>query len=178
MKNAILLQSGKFYSYTNPADNEFTIEDVALSLSHICRYGGQVGKFYSVAQHAYYVSYAVEDKRYELDALCHDNVEAFMVDVPTPLKMLLPDYKALEAVHEAEMFSRFGLQYPMHDSVHKADQAVFVAEVRDIKPANEHWDRYAHITPYDGQITPWTSEKARRMFLLRFYELMGQRVVH
>ena len=175
---AILLQSGKFYDYLQPEKNEFTIEDVALGLSHLCRYGGQVDKFYSVAQHAYYVSYAVEDKRYELDALLHDNVEAFMVDVPTPLKMLLPDYKAMEALHEAAMFARFGLDYPMHPSVHKADQAVFVAEVRDLKPANKHWEKWSHVEAYDGHIVPWTSKKAYDMFLYRYYELMGKRQIH
>jgi 5'-deoxynucleotidase YfbR-like HD superfamily hydrolase len=178
MRNGILLQSGRFYDYTDPAENDFTIEDVALSLSNICRYGGQVDKFYSVAQHAYYVSYAVEDKRYELDALCHDNDEAFLGDIPTPLKALLPEYQKLEHAHQADMFRRLGLQFPMHSSVHKADAAVLAAEVRDLKPASKHWDFLDAVTPYDGHITPWTSEKARRMFLLRFYELMGKRVVH
>ncbi len=32
MQNAILLESGKFYSYLNPEQNEWTIEDIALSL--------------------------------------------------------------------------------------------------------------------------------------------------
>jgi hypothetical protein len=178
MRNGILLQSGRFYDYSDPAGNDFTIEDVALSLSNICRYGGQVDKHYSVAQHAYYVSYAVEDKRYELDALCHDNVEAFLCDIPTPLKRMLPDYKALEARHEEAMFARFGLTFPMHESVHKADGAVLAAEVRDLKPPSKHWDFLDNVQAYSGHITPWTSEKARRMFLLRFYELISQRVVH
>ena len=176
--NGVLLQSGSFYSYEKPESNDFTIEDVALSLSHICRYGGQVKKFYSVAQHAVHVSYAVQDKRYQLDALCHDNVEAFMCDIPTPLKRMLPDYKALEGIHEAEMFGRLGLTYPMHASVHQADAAVLAAEVRDLKPTNKHWDFLKEVVPYEGHITPWTSEKARRMFLLRYYELIGQRVIH
>lgn len=177
MLDAILLQSGEFYSYTSPSTNIFTIEDVATALSKICRFGGHVGKHYSVAQHAYYVSHAVEDKRYELDALCHDNVEAFLTDIPTPLKALLPCYKALEALHEAEMFKRFGLQYPMHESVHKADKAVFAAEVRDLKRAHKHWDSLANIEAYAEKITPWTSDKARRMFLSRFYELEAKRAI-
>ena len=171
MKDAILLQSGEFYSYTKPKSNKFTIEDVALSLSNLCRYSGQVSKFYSIAQHAYLVSYAV-DQEYALDGLCHDNVEAFMVDVPTPLKTLLPEYKMLEAQHEAEMFRRLKLEYPMNPAVHKADFAVFCAEVRDMKPKHTHWDRFntadvGHIP----HIIPWTSEKSRKMFLKRYYQL-------
>lgn len=177
MRNGILLQSGRFYDYLDPKNNDFTIEDVALSLSNICRYGGQVTKFYSVAQHAWHASYH-GDQRYALDKLCHDNVEAFMCDIPTPLKALLPEYKTLERTHEAEMFNRLGLEYPMHPSVHEADAAMLAAEVRDLKPPSAHWDFLKDVTPADVHITPWTSDKARRMYLARFYELMGNRVFH
>ena len=170
MQDAIKLLSGEFYSYTDPKSNKWTIEDVALGLSHICRYAGQVKKLYSVAQHAYYVSYCVPEE-FAMDGLCHDNVEAFLVDIPTPLKRMLPEYKKIEAQHEAEMFSRLGLQYPMHPEVHKADLRVFGAEVRDLQPANTNWDCLIGVEPYEAQITPWSSEKARRMFLQRYYEL-------
>lgn len=176
MKNAILLESGKFYSYLNPEKNDWTIEDIALSLSNLCRYSGQVGKFYSIAQHCYHVSYAI-DQRYALDGLLHDGVEAFMVDVPTPLKVLLPDYKALEEKHEAELFSRFGLEYPMRPEVHKADREMLLAEVRDMKARNPHWDKFGagldvtHIP----HIVPWTPQKARKMFLKRFYQLTAKK---
>lgn len=172
MNNAILLQSGKFYSYTNPEQNEFTIEDIALSLSNLCRYSGQVEKFYSIAQHCYHVSYAV-DQEYALDGLLHDAVEAFMVDIPTPLKVLLPDYKALEQKHEAEMFKRFGLEFPMNAAVHKADKELLCAEVRDMKPANPHWDQFASDVTHIPHIEPWTSYMARKMFLKRYYQLTG-----
>lgn len=178
MANGILLQSGAFYSYDKPEQNEFTIEDVALSLSHTCRYGGQVAQFYSVAQHAVLVSYAVKDKRYKLEALCHDNTEAFMCDIPTPLKLMLPCYKALEAKHEEAMFNRFGLEYPMPQCVHDADRAVLAAEVRDLKPENSHWDFLRDVKPYKGIVEPWDSDYAYEMFLWRFYKLLGKRVVH
>lgn len=176
MQGAIKLLSGEFYSYTDPKSNKWTIKDVALGLSHICRYAGQVKKLYSVAQHAYYVSYCGPEEL-ALDRLCHDNVEAFMVDVPTPLKQLLPGYKEIERVHEAEMFSRLGLQYPMHPQVHEADIRVFAAEVRDLQPPGTEWACLEGVVPFEWQITPWSSEKARRMFLQRYYELIEARRV-
>ncbi len=171
MKNSILLASGKFYDYLNPATNDYTIEDVATGLANVCRFGGQLPKFYSVAQHAYHVSYAI-DPEHALDGLCHDNVEAFLGDCPTPLKMLLPDYRALESAHEAAMFERLGLVYPMHPSVRKADLEVFGAEVRDLQP-HRQWDGLVGITPYKRKIKPWSPKKARAMFLKRYYQLTG-----
>ncbi len=171
MDNAILLESGKFYSYLYPEQNDWDIEDIALSLSHLCRYSGQVQKFYSIAQHCYLVSYAV-DQKYALDGLLHDGVEAFMVDIPTPLKLLLPDYKVLEKKHEAEMFKRFGLEFPMNPAVHKADREMLVAEVRDMKSPHPHWDKLAGMdVSHIAHIDPWTSDKSRKMFLKRYYQL-------
>lgn len=174
MQNAILLESGEFYSYVNPEQNKWTIGDIALSLSNLCRYSGQVAKFYSIAQHSYLVSYAV-DQKYALDGLLHDGVEAFMVDVPTPLKSLLPDYKVLEAKHEAEMFGRFGLQYPMNEAVHKADRELLCAEVRDMKAAHPHWDNWKLDVGHIPHIVPWTPYMANKMFLKRYYELTKEK---
>lgn len=170
MKNAILLESGNFYSYLNPEQNVWSIEDIALSLSNLCRFGGQIGKFYSIAQHCVLVSYII-DPEFALDGLLHDGVEAFMVDIPTPLKSLLPDYKALEEKHEAEMFRRFGLQYPMVPAVRKADGELLIAEVRDMKPAHPMWDGYGIDASHVPTITPWTAEEAWVKFMLRFDEL-------
>ena len=173
MDNAILLASGKFYSYTNPEQNDYTIEDVALSLSHICRFGGQLPHFYSVAQHAVEVSYAIE-AGFELEGLLHDNVEAFLGDIPTPLKRLLPDYKAMERLHEKAMCFKFGIPYPMPKEVHKADIEVFGAEVLSMQPKGTNWDCLAGVTPYAKRIVPVSSEMAREMFLVRYYELTGK----
>lgn len=177
MQNAILLQSGEFYSYTNPEKNIITIEDIALSLSNICRFGGQVKEHYSVAQHSVYVSYAIEEQ-YAMDGLMHDAAEAFLGDIPTPFKNLLSDYKIFETQHEADIFARFGLDYPMVDAVKVADKAVFCAEVRDMKPKHTHWDGYCNIIPFEDKIIPWSNKVAYRMFLDRFFELLSKRKVH
>lgn len=183
MDNAILLASGKFYSYTNPEQNDYTIEDVALSLSHICRFGGQLPQFYSVAQHAVYVSYAVPPE-FALAGLLHDNVEAFMGDIPTPLKRMLPDYKAMEKLHEEVMCKKFGIPFPMPKEVHKADIEVFAAEVLALQPTGTHWACLEGVTPFsghdcplssidEGKIVPMTSAGARYMFLDRYKQLTG-----
>lgn len=179
MKKAsgILLQSGELYDYIHPENNRWIIEDVALALSNICRYGGHVEKHYSVAQHSWYVSHAV-DPRYALDGLCHDIAEAFLGDIPTPLKALLKDYRDIERLHEAEAFRRLGLKYPMQSEVHEADRAVLATEVFYLKPASEHWTFLKDVSMHDVEIKPWTQKKACKMFLARYYELTGARTIN
>lgn len=179
MSNGILLLSGKFYDYDDPSINDWDIEDVALGLSHLCRFAGQCPAHYSVAQHSVYVSYAIEPE-FALEGLLHDITETFMVDIPTPLKRILPDYKRLEKLHEAYAMARFGLDYPLRKEVHIADKRVFAAEVRDFRP--EQWEHYAEyldgVEPFEGNIVPWEPEDAEEIFLYRFDELMSERVYH
>jgi 5'-deoxynucleotidase YfbR-like HD superfamily hydrolase len=59
------------------------------ALAKICRFGAQTKHFYSVAQHALLVRRLVLDAGHddlELIALHHDSHEAFVGDLPTPLK--------------------------------------------------------------------------------------------
>ena len=177
--SGILLQSGEYYDYLAPEKNVWTIEDVALGLSNICRYGGQLDEYdwYSVAEHSVYVSYAI-DPEFAMDGLLHDLVEFVMGDVPTPLKILLPDYKALEKIHEAEAFKRFGLQYPMVDAVKLADKQVLCAEIDYLKPKSPHWNPLNDIVRYDGEIRCLPPCDAYDLFLNRYYGLINDRLVH
>lgn len=173
----MLLQSGNIYDFNNVKENVITIEDIALSLSNICRYGGSVDKHYSVAQHSVYVSLCV-DEQYAMEGLMHDAAEAYLGDIPTPLKMMLSDYKLIEAVHEREIFSRFGLIYPMPQAVHIADRQVLLAEIRDIKPKNPYWDCLFTHEPFDMKIIPWSPELAREMFLKRYRDILTKRTIN
>ena len=76
------------------------IEDIAHALSYICRGNGHVKNFFSVGQHC--VNCALEamargySKRVCLACLLHDAGEAYMSDVPRPVKMDMPQYKEWE----------------------------------------------------------------------------------
>lgn len=68
------------------------IADIAHALSNICRFGGHSARFYSVAEHSVLLSREFfAGWHYKLVALLHDAAEAYLGDVPRPLKYL-PEY--------------------------------------------------------------------------------------
>ena len=80
----IITVSGHTIYLDNPAD--FLIEDIATGLSNICRWGGQIKRFWSVAQHSLAL-YRVMPPAPELKraALLHDAAEAYIGDITRPV---------------------------------------------------------------------------------------------
>lgn len=74
--------------FANPDPDSFRIEDIALGLARQPRYAGQGKFFYSVAQHSVYAATQVSPGN-RIHALLHDAPEAYIGDVPGPLKSLI-----------------------------------------------------------------------------------------
>jgi hypothetical protein len=115
----------------NPAD--IRIEDIAHALSNQCRFAGHASKFYSVAEHSVHVSKlsAPEDA---LWGLLHDASEAYLVDLPRPLK-LLPEFAPYrEAEHRLQraVAARFGLPPDQPASVTEADDTMLWIEAHSL----------------------------------------------
>ena len=79
----ITLASGRLFDFLDPHGSDFSIEDIAHGLAHVCRYAGQCRAFFSVAEHSIIVSDLVTEFAYE--ALLHDAAEAFIGDITRPL---------------------------------------------------------------------------------------------
>lgn len=169
----ILISSGHSFNFCEPDQSEFTIDDIAHSLSNICRFSGHVDQFYSVAQHSVLVSHIVPED-FALQGLLHDAAEAFLGDVALPLKGLLPDYRALEKKIEASIFARFGLPGQLHDEVKRADLILLKAEQRDLMSnRGQHWPIIQGL-PEIGVIKPLPPLSAKALFLGRFAELTNE----
>lgn len=89
---AICTYTGRAFDVLNPDGWSFRIVDIAQSLSNICRFGGHVYK-YNVADHSVRVMQrAIEDDRgpvFQTAALMHDAAEAYLGDIPSPIKHLM-----------------------------------------------------------------------------------------
>lgn len=173
---SILTATGRYFKFTEPDPDSVCIVDIATALSRLCRFTGHTTRFYSVAQHSVYVSRIVPPE-YALQGLLHDASEAYLGDVSSPLKQLLPDYKAIEHRVEAVIMSVFGLPFPLHPSIKQADLRMLMTEKRDLMPepmtGAEHgeWDWLSEIEPTKKRIVPLYPNAARELFLKRFSEL-------
>jgi hypothetical protein len=106
----------------NPAD--IRIEDIAHALSNQCRFAGHSREFYSVAEHSVRVSQHCRPED-ALWGLLHDASEAYLSDVPAPLKELpaFEAYRAAERSLQGTIAVRFGLSTEQPRSVTEADRA-------------------------------------------------------
>jgi hypothetical protein len=171
-------KNNKFYPL-DPRVEEVDIEDIAHSLSLMCRWAGHVRDFYSVAQHAVLGSYQVPPE-YAFEFLNHDDSEAYCVDIPRPLKYAkgMEGYLIIEESVDATIRLALGLPIEMAPAVKEADNRMLLTEQRDLrndpKLLKEMSDRLG-LQPYDFRISPWPPVMAEQNFLMRFRQLNGQR---
>lgn len=175
--------SGRAVTVDNPKVEDIDIVDIAHALSNQCRYGGHAHFFYSVAEHSLLVSELVPEYM-ALEALLHDASEAYMVDVPRPVKMLLSDYKTLEnRLHEV-IAAKFGTNFPHDPEVKRMDDAIlFVERDRLLGPLldpslDEYWgpqEAKSHVIPFRPTITGMPPAVAKSRFLQRFEQLTNRK---
>jgi hypothetical protein len=134
--STIRLHSGGYIDLLDPDPAAIRLDDIALALSQICRFGGHTARFYSVAEHCWHATDQARIDGHGWDvqraALLHDATEAYLGDVIKPLKVLLPEYVAIEARWEQVIRQRFGLSEDpaVWATVQEIDQALLIAERR------------------------------------------------
>ncbi len=177
--------TGRAFSLLEPQPVDVTIEDIAHALSMLCRFGGHVDEFYSVAQHSVLVSLVVA--RFQPDnhalhraALLHDASEAYLIDLPRPIKRMpgFEAYKAREGVVEGVIAERFGIVVTNLDriAIKAADELLLRTECRDLMgPLHPAWSRELH--PDHGITMPETIEplgpKAAEALFLASWRALG-----
>lgn len=163
---------GQFWPL-DPRADEINIEDIAHSLAMQCRYAGHCLRFYSVAEHSVLMArhLAAAGSPDALWALLHDASEAYLVDVPRPVKPFLTGYKEAEARVMASVCDRFGLPILMPTEVHEADNRILVDEMsQNMTPPPVPWN-----IPEVGlgvTLQLWTPEQAKAEFLATYWSII------
>jgi len=165
----------RFYP-CDPHADEVRIEDIAHALSNLCRFAGHTSHFYSVAQHSVLVSQIVPFE-HAFWGLLHDATEAYLVDLPRPVKRsaFLEGYRQLEHRLEEVIAERFGLAQPIPEEVKRADLVLLATERRDLFSMRVGpWKTSECVAPLEAVIYPWSPDIARDRFLRRFDEIVGR----
>jgi uncharacterized protein len=167
--------SGLAFYYEDPQPEDIRIEDIAHALARICRFCGHIrAPFYSVAQHSVKVSRIVP-AGLALKALLHDAQEAYITDVPTPLKMCLPDYQRIEDRVWGTIARKFGFCDELEAEIKRADLVALATERRDLlgEPPQPWCENATQFQPLATKIVPQLPEVAESLFMERFEELMA-----
>lgn len=94
-----------------PVADDINIEDIAHSLSMLCRANGHYESFYSVAAHCincYEEAIARrETPRVAMACLLHDAVESYISDVTRPVKKYLDKYIEIEENLSKAIYEKF-----------------------------------------------------------------------
>ena len=171
----MMMYSGQLVDVLHLKAADIDIRDIAHALACTSRFGGHTREPISVAQHSVYVSYFCLTQ--PLQGLLHDASEAYLGDVPEPLKdsPVFEKYRKLESRVQMLVYQKFKCQLQDTPEVRDADQLMLRVEA---------WKGYAAPfwceSPTKAEETRlraavsgefWDWRKAEEMFLTRFREV-------
>lgn len=168
----ILTASGRYVDPLDLRPHDVCIDDVAHALSNQCRFTGHTRVFYSVAEHCCRVTAAVIAAGHPVEtalwALLHDAPEAYLVDLPRPLKHdeeIGAPFRRVEARVMDVVVEAFGLVPFEPAAVKHYDLTLLATERRDLMPATGDWLILDQYPPLAETIVPLLPEQARAEFL-------------
>lgn len=176
--------TGKMFNVLEPDPEKIDIIDIAHALSNQCRFTGHVARFYSVGEHSVHVGELVNPE-HEMVGLLHDATEAYLVDLPSPIKRGTPlglIFKALEGKLWTAVATRFNLPLEIPEDVHFADSVMLLTEKRDLFKADtdtveqyrKTWVKHEGAEPALFSVEDaWLPEKAENHFLTHYYDVLG-----
>lgn len=130
--------TGKKVYFLHPDPETICIEDIAWALSNQCRFSGHTKRHYSVAEHSFHVSHHVP-KQYALDGLLHDATEAYLVDIPKPIKQYLKGYAEMEKNLHRAIAVKFGVEEEIPAPVKEIDTRILMNEKSDLLGDKVEW---------------------------------------
>lgn len=172
--------TGRRFYPLRPDKEPACIIDIAHSHSMVTRFAGHLSEFYSIAQHSCHV-HDLMPKRLKLYGLLHDAAEAFIGDLVFPVKQL-PEiynvYKPLENKIEDSIFNTFGVKVTDADRKLLKDNENRLSENEKQFFYNHADSKSAKFKPFPNMfLESWPQSQAFGQFLLRYYNLTGDKLV-
>lgn len=168
------LTGARFYP-ANPQLNDIHIRDIAGALARQCRFGGHCPRFYSVAEHCVLLARHVEKTTLNLalTALLHDASEAYLVDIPRPIKSYLGGYSEMEDRVMRTISLKYRVVWPLPQIIKNDDLAILSDErEQNMAPIDASPEEWGNILPALGiKLQFWDSVRAEKEFLEYFYYL-------
>jgi uncharacterized protein len=165
------------------------IEDIAQGLSNQSRYAGQCKHFYSVAQHTVLGVDVAMRVHGNMDLarvfFLHDASEAYLVDVPRPIKGDLKGYTEIEDRISKAIYDHFNISGEVVQANQKLckeiDMRILITEKNQLFDKYHKWtmeDEFPEYHPETVSIQYWTPQKARKKFLNLYGQLFGGMSIH
>lgn len=172
--------TGRRFYPLRPDKEPANIIDIAHSLSMITRFGGHLSEFYSVAQHSCHI-HDLMPKRLKLYGLLHDASEFVVGDLVFPIKRLpaiYKVYKPLERKIESSIFRQYGVKVIGADRKFLKLKENRLSENEKQFFYNHEGSKSKKFKPLPGvKLESWSQSQAFGQFLLRYYNLTGDKIV-
>lgn len=166
--------SGQKVYMPNPDPDSIRIGDIAHALSFMARFAGHTRYFYSVAEHSINVA-SIVPPEHQLQALLHDATEAYLCDIPTPFKRMIPEYQALEENLWAAISEKFGVPFELSPEVKWADRVMLMTERDALKDRYDLWsDEYEETERVPFKRRNWDFAQCAKQFKRKFYDYGGK----
>jgi hypothetical protein len=163
----ITTYTGIKFHYLEPKVEEVDIWDITHALSLKCRFGGHCRDFYLVAEHSIHVAHLLPPEL-KLCGLLHDATEAYMPDVPRPIKLRF-GLKEYEDTIFKVIAKKFGIW--IGPEVKEADDILLATESRDLLANTDGWAGLPE--PLRMKINPIPSSFAESRFLVEYTTYTG-----
>ena len=172
--SGINLYSGKLFNFEKYTSKDIDINDIASALAKLCRFNGHINHFYSVAEHSCHISdyfKKLNDTENAKFALLHDATEAYIGDMPSPLKWSDERFRILENdLWIKAIAPKFNLPYHS-EKVKIADKRILITEVMKLNPRFDIRGWPYEKEPLDVRIKKWNYKEAYWEFMERYKSL-------
>lgn len=172
--------TGRQFWPIDPRQDEIDIVDIAAALSKLTRYGGHCLRFYSVAEHCVLMARSVAvhgdvTRGMARAMLLHDASEAYLIDVPRPVKSSLTGYHEIEDRLMRAISARLVFDWPPPALIKEFDERIIVDEREQVMAVTDHPWQHSRKTfnPLGVTLQFWTPDQAFAEFMREYARCGG-----